>query len=69
MQNRWFHPPSLHSPGPGRERRVGWLELFYDLIYVDVISRLDDGRLLVDYGHFHETVPDNVASPEANPPT
>lgn len=47
MQNRWFHPPSLHSPGPGRERRVGWLELFYDLIYVALIIQL--GNLLSEH--------------------
>lgn len=40
MQNRWFHLPSLHSPGHGEERRVGWLELFYDLIYVATIIQL-----------------------------
>lgn len=34
--------------------------------FVDVISRLDNGRLLVDYTHFHETVPD--VAPKAPPP-
>lgn len=35
----WWHPPRLHAPGepPGR---VTWLELFYDLVFVVVISRL-----------------------------
>lgn len=35
----WWHPPRLHPPGepPGR---VTWLELFYDLVFVVVISRL-----------------------------
>lgn len=47
MQNRWFHPPHLHSPAPGRERRVGWLELFYDLIYVALIIQL--GNLLSEH--------------------
>ncbi|MCA9627761.1 MAG: low temperature requirement protein A [Myxococcales bacterium] len=47
MQNRWFHPPALHSPGPGRERRVGWLELFYDLIYVALIIQL--GNMLSEH--------------------
>ncbi len=40
MKNRWFHPPELHSPAPGTERSVGWLELFYDLIYVATIIQL-----------------------------
>lgn len=40
MQNRWFHPPTLHCPAPGKERKVGWLELFYDLIYVATIIQL-----------------------------
>jgi low temperature requirement protein LtrA len=40
MQNRWFHPPHLHSPKAGQERKVGWLELFYDLIYVAAIIQL-----------------------------
>ncbi len=26
--------------------------------FVDVISQLEDGRMLVDYGKFHHTVPD-----------
>jgi low temperature requirement protein LtrA len=40
MQSRWFHPPKLHSPALGKERKVGWLELFYDLIYVATIIQL-----------------------------
>ncbi|TNE89606.1 MAG: hypothetical protein EP330_10570 [Deltaproteobacteria bacterium] len=40
MQNRWVHPPTLHMPGSGHPRRVGWLELFYDLIYVATILQL-----------------------------
>lgn len=34
MLNRWFHSPRLHSATSGEMRRVGWLELFYDLVYV-----------------------------------
>jgi inward rectifier potassium channel len=30
--------------------------------FVDVISELEDGRLMVDYTHFHKTVPDAPAS-------
>ena len=40
MFNRWYHAPTLHSPEPGKGRRVGWLELFYDLIYVATIVQL-----------------------------
>lgn len=40
MQNRWFHLPKLHTPSLGNTRRVGWLELFYDLIYVATILQL-----------------------------
>lgn len=40
LQNRWHHPPTLHRPGHGHERKVGWLELFYDLIYVAGIIQL-----------------------------
>jgi low temperature requirement protein LtrA len=40
MQNRWFHRPTLPSPLLGKERKVGWLELFYDLIYVATIIQL-----------------------------
>jgi len=44
MINRWFHLPKLHVPAPGKERTVGWLELFYDLIFVATIIQL--GTLL-----------------------
>ncbi len=43
MHNRWFHRPRLHSPAPGNTRRVEWLELFYDLIYVAAIIQLGNG--------------------------
>ena len=43
VQYRWFHSPQLHSPGHGKERKVGWLELFYDLIYVATIIQLGNG--------------------------
>lgn len=29
--------------------------------FVDVISQLPDGRFMVDYGKFHDTVPDDAA--------
>lgn len=43
MHNRWFHRPRLHSPAPGNTRRVEWLELFYDLIYVAAFIQLGNG--------------------------
>ena len=36
---RWWMKPALHGPGD-TAKRVTWLELFYDLIFVVVISRL-----------------------------
>ncbi|REJ76874.1 MAG: hypothetical protein DWQ36_16325 [Acidobacteria bacterium] len=42
MRSRWFHAPELHSPKPGEERRVAWIELFYDLVYVATIIQLGD---------------------------
>ncbi|WP_424950981.1 low temperature requirement protein A [Deinococcus sp.] len=36
---RWWSKPVLHPPGD-TARRVTWLELFYDLVFVVVISRL-----------------------------
>ncbi|BDP40099.1 low temperature requirement protein A [Deinococcus aetherius] len=35
----WWQAPQLHAPGEDA-RRVTWLELFYDLVFVVVISRL-----------------------------
>ena len=49
MENRWFHLPKLHTPGAGHARRVGWLELFYDLIYVATLIQLGD-CLSKDFG-------------------
>jgi len=40
MFNRVFHAATLHSPAAGHERKVGWIELFYDLIYVATIIQL-----------------------------
>jgi low temperature requirement protein LtrA len=42
MENRWFHRVRLHSPKHGHERKVGWLELFYDLVYVATLIQLGD---------------------------
>ena len=35
----WWQPPALHQPGEAA-RRVTFLELFYDLVFVVVIARL-----------------------------
>jgi len=43
MRSRWFHKPSLHAPlHHGDEKKVTWLELFYDLIFVAAIIQLGD---------------------------
>jgi low temperature requirement protein LtrA len=39
MRSRWFHAPLLHY---GHGKRVSWLELFYDLIFVASIIQLGD---------------------------
>lgn len=46
MRSRWFHPPELHTELHGH-KRVSWLELLYDLIFVagliQVGGALSDG--------------------------
>ncbi|MEM9190321.1 MAG: low temperature requirement protein A [Myxococcota bacterium] len=42
MRNRWFHRPVLHTPSVA-EKRVTWLELFYDLIFVASFIQLGNG--------------------------
>ena len=34
--------------------------------YVDVISELEDGRLMIDYERFHDTVPEALSAPDAS---
>lgn len=34
MRNRWYHVPHFHVPTHGHHKKVTWLELFYDLIFV-----------------------------------
>ena len=34
----WWHRPKMQDPAV--ERKVSWLELFYDLVYVVVIAEL-----------------------------
>ena len=41
MRSRWFHVPLLHT-ADGEEKKVSWLELFYDLIFVASIIQLGD---------------------------
>ena len=38
LNNLWWGPPKKFSPDI-EERKISWLELFYDLVYVIVISR------------------------------
>lgn len=56
MLSRWFHPPRLHVPRHGHPKKVGWLELFYDLIFVAGIIQLGDflsqAESLGDFGLF-----------------
>lgn len=42
MQSRWYHAPKLHVHRHGHSKKVGWLELFYDLIFVAAIIQLGD---------------------------
>lgn len=41
MRSRWFHAPQLHT-AHDEEKKVTWLELFYDLIFVAGIIQLGD---------------------------
>ncbi len=41
MRSRWFHSPTFHTD-QHPEKRVSWLELFYDLIFVAAIIQLGD---------------------------
>jgi inward rectifier potassium channel len=43
MRSRWFHRPFLHSPSLGLEKKVTWLELFYDLVFVAAFIQLGNG--------------------------
>ncbi len=42
MRSRWFHKPHIHVHDHGHEKKVSWLELFYDLIFVAGIIQLGD---------------------------
>ena len=56
MQSRWYHAPKLHVHRHGHSKKVGWLELFYDLIFVAAIIQLGDflavNGSLGDFGLF-----------------
>lgn len=56
MKSRWFHSPTLHTASASAPRKVGWLELFYDLIFVAAIIQLGDslseGGSIGDFGRF-----------------
>lgn len=43
MRSRWFHEAYLHSPISGHGKNAGWLELFYDLIFVAAFIQLGNG--------------------------
>jgi inward rectifier potassium channel len=43
MRSRFYHLPSVHVPVHGHERKAGWLELFYDLIFVAGFIQLGNG--------------------------
>ena len=53
MRNRWFHAPTLHTPSHGSEKKVSWLELFYDLIFVAAIIHHNTGQPLLHHGIDH----------------
>ncbi|MEN9580301.1 MAG: hypothetical protein RJA70_3310 [Pseudomonadota bacterium] len=40
MRSRWFHAPIFHTPSHELEKKVTWLELFYDLIFVAAFIQL-----------------------------
>lgn len=43
MRNRWFHRPRLHLPVHGHGKKVTWLELFFDLVFVAAFIQLGNG--------------------------
>jgi low temperature requirement protein LtrA len=59
MRSRWYHVPVLHT-ALHPEKKVSWLELFYDLIFVAAIIQLGDalsgevslGNFAAFAGHF-----------------
>jgi inward rectifier potassium channel len=43
MRSRWFHRPVFHTGITGIEKRTGWLELFFDLVFVAALIQLGNG--------------------------
>ncbi|MEQ9496498.1 MAG: low temperature requirement protein A [Deltaproteobacteria bacterium] len=43
MRNRWFHRPLYHAASTGAPKRSGWLELFFDLVFVAAFLQLGSG--------------------------
>lgn len=44
-------------------RKVYYFEdLLQGAHFVDIMSQLEDGRLMIDFAHFHETEPDELPS-------
>lgn len=43
MRSRWFHAPVLHIASEEVQKKVTWLELFYDLIFVAAFIQLGNG--------------------------
>lgn len=43
MRSRWFHRPRLHTAAHGVDKKVTWLELFYDLVFVAAFIQLGNG--------------------------
>jgi low temperature requirement protein LtrA len=41
MRSRWYHAPDLHTGGH-HHKKVSWLELFFDLIFVAAFIQLGD---------------------------
>jgi len=41
MRSRWFHPPELHTELHG-QKRVSWLEILYDLVFVAGVLQLGE---------------------------
>jgi inward rectifier potassium channel len=52
LRKRFFHTPIFHTHSAKKEKKVTWLELFYDLVYVAAFIQLGDAfseNISVDY--------------------
>ncbi len=52
MRKRFFHAPIFHIHSERKEKKVSWLELFYDLVYVAAFIQLGDAfsqKISIDY--------------------